>query len=126
MKYLSPFLFSIALVACGGDSSSSEKELFSLWNDTSDDTPLDLRGGSLGEVNAISFYALDGSQCDCELRFLGTEDSGSYVLNSCSYVYGSSAGGDPGCESINHTGTYSKSAKSLEICDSDQDCTIYK
>ena len=126
MKYLSPFLISIALVACGGDSSSSDKELFSLWNDTSDNSPLDLTGGSLGSTMTLSLFEADGSQCDCNLRLIGTESSGSYTLNNCTYDYGSSADGDPGCEAYNHSGTYSKTSNSLTICDAELDCTNYK
>lgn len=128
MKLITILLTSIVLTACGGSSSGgdSEKELFSLWKEVANDTPLDLTGGALGGTNGMSFYDTDGAQCDCGLRFLGTEDSGSYVLNNCSYDYGSSAGGDPGCSDLNHTGTYSKTATTLTICDDEQDCTQYK
>ena len=128
MKYLPLLLISSVLVACGGDDGGddSDKGLFSLWNQVGNDIPLDLTGGSFSTAYAFYIFEGDGSQCDCELRFLGTEESGSYVLNNCSYDYGSSESGNPGCEGYNHSGTYSKTATTLTICDNEQDCTSYQ
>lgn len=129
MKFITLILTSIVLTACGGSSGGGEpleKDLFSLWTDSSDGSSMDLTGGSTGSSFTFNIYASDGSQCDCKLRFLGTEDSGSYVLNNCYYDYGSSANGDPGCDSLNHSGTYTKSMTTLEICDDEQDCTKYR
>ena len=129
MKFITLILTSIVLTACGGSSGGGEaleKDLFSLWTDSSDGSSMDLTGGSTGSSFTFNIYASDGSQCDCKLRFLGTEDSGSYVLNNCDYDYGSSANGDPGCSNLNHTGTYSKTASTLTICDDELDCTQYK
>lgn len=128
MKYLSLLLISSVLMACGGDDGGDnpDKGLFSLWNQVGNDVPLDLTGGSFNTAYEFFIFESDGSQCDCALRFLGTEESGTYILNNCAYDVGSSQSGDPGCEGYNHSGTYSKTTTTLTICDNEQDCTSYK
>ena len=119
------FLYILALTACGGDDGSSSKNIFSLWHDTADDTPLDLTGGDFGVDLAFSIWAGDGSPCNCDLRFIGNQSSGNYILNSCYYVSGSGSG-DPGCNALNQTGTYTNSSGTLTTCDSSMDCDTYK
>ena len=106
----------IALTACGGGGSDgdSSKGLFSIWNKTTDNAPLDLRGGSLGTSFEMGFFFAGGAQCNCDNTFIGTETSGSFVLNSCSYKYGSGSE-DPGCNAINQTGSYSKTSSTLNF-----------
>jgi hypothetical protein len=54
----------------------------------------------------FAFFLTGGAQCNCDFRAIGNNSSGSYVINSCIYKIGSSAGGDPGCNALNDTGTY--------------------
>ena len=121
-------VFIAVLTGCGGAESSegNSKPLFSYWEDESGAaSPLDLRGASFDGYREISFFYEDGAQCDCRLRLTGSESSGTYVVNTCYYFYASSANGDPGCDALNHVGTYSKSESRLTICDNEQECTNY-
>lgn len=120
---------TLALSGCGGEEgeSNSEKELFSYWEDVEGEAaPLDLSGASFDGYREFSFIYADGAQCDCRLRMSGSEGSGNYSINTCFYAYGSSADGDPGCDALNHAGTYSKTSDRLTVCDHEQDCTTYK
>lgn len=134
MRFLLLISFCIALISCGGEgdipagsvTTTEEKNLFSLWEETATGNTIDLRAGGLSATYAFYIYLDDGAQCDCELTFLGSETSGNYVLNNCEYDAGSSIDGDPGCNSNNHTGTYNQEGTSLTVCDSTQTCSVYK
>lgn len=116
----------IAITSCSSsDSSTPSKDLFSLWNDTADDSPLDLTGGSLGVEMTFNVFFAGGEECSCDLTLLGTQSSGSWVLNSCSYVFGSGAA-DPGCNAVNDTGTYTNVNALLTIIDSTGDTDTYR
>jgi hypothetical protein len=122
-------LAAILATGCGGEDgeSDSEKGLFSYWEDIEGEaTPLDLSDGSFSGYRDISFFYADGAQCDCHFRVFGSEDRGNYSINTCRYAYASSADGDPGCDALNHTGTYSKTRTELTVCDSEQECTTYE
>lgn len=135
MKPFLILLLTIALLACGGGSpattlsSGTDEEtdegLFREWTETDSGFLLDLTGGALNSNLAYYFVEEDGSRCDCSLTFLGDETSGSYVLKQCTYRVGSS-GGDPGCNSSDHTGTYERDNNRLSICDDTQDCSTYR
>lgn len=103
----------IALSACGGGSGSSEKDLFSLWREATTDLPLDLTGGDFNQDIEMAFFFSSGAQCNCDFRVIGDQSSGAYTRNSCFYVTGSSAGGDPGCNALNESGTYTKENNTL-------------
>lgn len=126
MKLL-PLILAAILAGCGGEGGETgPKSLFSYWEDSQGEaSPMDLRGASFDGYREISFFYADGAQCDCRLRLSGNEERGTYTVNTCYYFYASSANGDPGCDSLNHVGTYSKSNDQLTVCDSEQDCTIY-
>jgi len=117
IKQLIFFTFFIAfLSACGGsdDIPQADKNLFSLWNKTDSNAPLGLEGGEFSQVIPIAFYFQGGEQCNCDFTVLGSQNSGTYVLNSCTYLFNSGSS-DPGCDSINQTGTYSKTTDTLTI-----------
>lgn len=118
--------FMLLLASCGGGGGggNSPKDLFSLWNVVATDAPLDLRGGDFSTPLPISFYFVGGEQCNCTLTVLGTQSSGSYVLNFCAYQLGSGAS-DPGCNALNDTGSYSKTSSILTITNSSMVSTDY-
>ena len=117
---------SIGLVACGGGGGgSSEKDLFSLWTDTDTNAPLDLRGGAFSTPLPMHSYYPDGAQCDCTLTVLGTQSGGTYIINACVYRYGTGSG-DPGCNSLDGTGTYTKTSDTLTTYPSSGSPSTYK
>ena len=125
MKKALPIVLAVAIItlsACGGGSSS--KDLFSLWNDVNTAQPLDLRGASF-EPFVLAQYADDGSQCNCVVTLIGEQSSGTWVRNFCTYVVGSGPR-DPGCNSLNDTGTYKKSSDQLQIVDSSGTSFVYR
>ena len=126
IKYLFATLTITLLISCSsGGGGSSSKDLFSLWNDVEDDTPLDLTGSDFSTDIPFNFFFAGGAQCNCDLTVLGTQKSGTYIVNSCFYQSGSGSG-DPGCNALNDTGTYTNSSGTLKIINSAQDVTTYK
>jgi hypothetical protein len=122
-------ILSLLLLGCGsGDSGSGDKEkdLFSLWRESGGSGIMDLTGGAFGQGLSYSLFESDGSECRCDLRLLGDDESGNYILNSCFFVAGTSSNGDPGCNSYNHTGTYEKEGNALTVCNSAGSCTAYE
>ncbi len=73
----------------------------------------------------FSFFFVGGEQCNCNLTVLGTQSSGSYVVNSCVYQFGSGAS-DPGCNALNDTGTYTNSSSTLTITSSTGEVSTYR
>ncbi|GAA6141622.1 hypothetical protein [Hydrogenophaga sp. 5NK40-0174] len=114
LRFAAAALMVAGLVACGGGGEDKTKDLFSLWNRDSDNVPLDLTGGEFSTPLLMYFYTTDGSQCNCNMTFVGEQHEGTFVVNSCRYVPGSGAG-DPGCTSFNGTGKYFKNDGQLTI-----------
>lgn len=117
-------LFSLiilsTLISCGGGgggggTAPASKNLFSLWKNTTTNAPMDLTGGSFGAPIGMYFFFSGGAQCRCTMNAIGDQSSGSWALSSCYYVVGSGAS-DPGCTSLNDTGTYTLSNNTLSIC----------
>lgn len=102
-----------ALTACGGGGGSDSKDLFSLWTRDGDNSSLELSGGALNTPLLVSTFDQDGSQCNCTMRFIGTQESGSLTINACYFV--TSPVKDPGCSKRGGSGTYSKSASILTL-----------
>ena len=123
---LTSVVFGALLVTgCGGGGDSSSKDLFSLWNSVDDNTPLELTGGTFSRNLPLVTFFPAGEQCNCDLTILGTQSSGSYIINSCTYLIGSGTQ-DPGCNAINDTGNYSKTSDTLTTTNSTQVVTTYK
>lgn len=120
MKRLS-LVLAVFLVACGKSgstsSSSSSKSLWSVWSDASGYS-VDLRNGSLG-TPLIFAYSVSGQiVCGCGISLAGTESSGTYAVASCIFnPLGNYTGADPGCTSLEGSGTFEHSGSTLTVCD---------
>ena len=121
----------LILLGCSPDDSSdspkADKNLFSLWTpqDPTDPT-LSLENLDFNQQTGYAFTFSTGDQCNCLIRFIGTQSSGQYTLNSCTYVVGSGSGVYTNCSALNHSGTYNKSSDTLTICDNTGSCGSYK
>lgn len=107
---------AVLLSACGGGGDDeSSKELFSLWT-RDDGVRIDLTGGALRTPFPLAFFRPNGAQCNCTMTVVGTQDSGSVVINQCYYVAGSAANApDPACSVHNATGNYTKNNNVLTL-----------
>ncbi|MBV1882261.1 MAG: hypothetical protein KUG82_11545 [Pseudomonadales bacterium] len=125
MRYASlSICLVIMLSGCGGSDSSSDKDLFSLWTATDSSLVLDLTNGDFSTPTDFFFDMGNGALCGCTLTAFGSQASGTYTFNSCTYEIGSSSRGDPGCNALNHTGTYTKSGNVLTTYDSFGEATF--
>lgn len=104
---------AILLGACGGGGSDS-KDLFSLWTRDGDGAKIDLSAGAFNTPFLWSEFDQDGSQCNCVIRAIGDQSNGTFVVNQCYYVRGSSSR-DPGCSARNRTGNYTNANSVLTI-----------
>ena len=113
-------LVSLMTVGCAGSGGSSgggssAKSLASVWTKSDNSFTLNMTGLQLGVAQNISFTFAAGAICQCSMTATGLETSGNYALSSCTYTSGGA--GDPGCASLNSTGTFSKPSSQLSICD---------
>jgi hypothetical protein len=106
------------LIACGGSSGggTDNKDLFSLWllDGSEGKTQLDLDGLGFNTPTDYVITVSDGSSCTCELSFNGRQDEGTYILNYCSFNYGS-GNTELNCNALNQTGIYTKDKDTLTI-----------
>lgn len=125
--YLLLLIFLTAACGSGGGSSSggsSDKNLFGVWTHTTTGWVMDLTGGSLNSNLVFRFLFNTGAQCSCTFNAIGTQSSGNYVLSNCTYVNGTGTG-NPGCNSLNNSGSYTKNSATLTVCDSNG-CGTYQ
>lgn len=105
---------AILLTACGGGDDS--KDLFSLWTRDGDGARIDLSGGALSTPFQLALFRSNGAQCNCTLTAVGTQNSGTFVINQCFYVAGSAASAPtPACTIHNGTSSYTKTSSVLTI-----------
>lgn len=128
LKTIVVLISVLSLTACGGEDENtaatvSDKNLFSSWADTGSSFILDLSAATFG-TTAIGFFFAGGEICACNLTIAGTQSSGNYALTSCTYSTGSGGGVDPGCSSANGSGTYTKTATTLTMCD--PSCIVFQ
>ncbi len=105
----------------GGGGSATNKNLFSIWTRTDLAISLDLRSESLATPATFAVTFSSGATCSCTATMTGTQSAGNYSLAGCAYVSGGS--GDPGCAGLDETGTFTKSALVLNLCD--PTCGVY-
>lgn len=131
MKRLALAIFIVTQFGCGGKgggssggSSSTPKSVWSTWTYTSggNSAVLDLNGGQFGVQQGFGIMFLPSTAvCTCQFIANGDNSSGNYTFSSCTYSSGGS--GDPGCASLNTTGTYTNDGTTLTACDSS--CASY-
>lgn len=103
------------LTACDG-GGGGDKDLFSLWTRDGDSVRIELTGGALSTPFALALFRPDGAQCNCTMTVIGTQQSGSVVINQCFYVTGSAAQAPtPACSVHNSTGSYTKTSDVLTL-----------
>lgn len=110
----------LALSGCGkkdggSNEAAADKSLFSKWTATTNGFPLDLTGGKIGANQLIIAFA-NGSSCTLTLTLTGGQTAGQYSVTNSTYAGGGP--GDPGCSTLNETGSYGKSASELTMCSS--------
>jgi len=123
----------LILLGCSPDDSSdspkADKNLFSYWSRTDGQLQLDFSGGEFGKTAIFPWSFTGGDQCNCLLTFLGTQSSGGFTLNNCTYQIGSGPG-LINCSDLNQTGTFTKTADTLNMCtnmlDGSKACYDYK
>lgn len=119
----------LTAVACGSggggsSSSSSSKALWSTWTSSNDELVLNLNGGQFNDTQG--FYLIvepSGAECLCQFNASGSNSSGSYSLTGCAYSSGGS--GDPGCATLDQTGTFTNNGTNLTACTTGNACTTY-
>ena len=116
-KYFIVFVLILIQGCSSSDDAPAVKDLFSLWTEDGTGAIYDFTGGTLNNFFPFTLVFSGGEECDCDLTMLGTQTVGNWVLNSCVYDFGSGSA-DPGCNSLNQTGTYSKTNTILTIIDS--------
>lgn len=127
MKKIILGLLLIALCGCGGGGgggggSSANKSVWSTWTSSSDDFVMNLYGGAFGVPSLFYFnFEPSGATCGCDFVANGNNSSGSYMFSSCAYTSGGS--GDPGCASLDVSGTYTNNGTNLTACDTG--CVTY-
>lgn len=115
------------VTGCGGDDepqAPASKSLFSSWAyQGSAGGILDFTGMKFGSQKFR--IILSGAACDCTLSLAGTEESGNIIISQCTYNASASGGGaDPGCSGLYSSGSYTKTADTLTVCD--PGCGTYK
>lgn len=78
-------MLTLALTACGGDSSSSSDKgssdtVFDMW--AMGDGILNFRGMVL-DINYPFGFTTDDTKCMCDIQFMGYENRGSIIISAC-------------------------------------------
>jgi len=100
------------------DDAVASKGLLSVWTAEDNSLTLDLTGVQLNQATPFDFILLTGEVCNCGAILSGSLTSGSFAVASCTYQSSTGSGLDPGCASLNSSGTYSKTGSVLSFCDS--------
>jgi len=87
-------------------TSASSKPLFSAWQGPN--FTIDVSGGDFG-WNNIRFNQADGSYCDGEISFVGTETQGIFVITN-------QGGFSPDCMMYSIRADYTKTGDILTVC----------
>lgn len=80
-------MLTLAITACGGDSSSSSSDkantetVFDMWA-TGDGGLLNFRGMVM-DVNFPFGFTSDETKCTCDILFMGYENRGSIIVSAC-------------------------------------------
>lgn len=114
-------LSAVLVIGCGkrgSTDSTAEKSLYSTWKLDSSDYYLDLSSLTFGVPYVFQLTDINHRVvCSCSFTATGTEASGSYTLSSCTY-YSGSGYSDPGCSTLDGSGTFTHNKDLLVVCDS--------
>ena len=113
-KMIILMVISGCLSACGEElqsSKGSSKDLFSKWTNQVNGIEFDFTGGTYGP-QAFRYYVNATNGCDCTLEVLGTNDSGTASLSSCSHF-----GATDYCTAGTVIYNYTNENATLTLCD---------
>lgn len=107
----------VLLAACAKKADApvadtvASKPLASTWDNTTwrFDIPATV---VFGLNNPITFTHQTGDTCACVVLPTGTTASGTYVVSSCGF----SGSKDPGCATLNETGSFGLANSVLTLC----------
>lgn len=125
-------LFGLLAIGCGsgggggadaaGPGIAGGKSVFSKWTNINSGSFIDLTGGTFGQAMSFAVDVGSGNICTCDLKVIGDEASGTYMLTNC-FVSG---GGTANCSAQNDIGTYSKANGQLELCADPGNCSKWQ
>lgn len=133
MKRILLIIVSIGLAACGssGDGSGAVaetcgKDITSSWETRSFEaiqSSLDLSSHFIGTTRGTSIVFAGGETCTVDVKLTGSDCSGEALVTNALYAGGGS--GDPGCDDLEETYSYSVGVLFLSLC-VDGDCTEFE
>lgn len=114
------FGLCFALFGCGsggGSSGVTTKSLFSVWTRTNQGLTqtLDFTNSTFGTFPMHRTFAT-GHVCTWDMTLGGNESAGTFASSNSAYVAGTGNGVDPGCNSLNDSGTFRKDGNNLYFC----------
>lgn len=140
MKNLIIMLISLTFISCSGDEEKEyetcdavcqlaqgtpqyeprPKDLFNIWEEEQTSFYLDLKEAEFDLPMTFAYWFDDGSVCLCEFTISGNQTSGNWDMNYCYYEQWDAENyNDPGCNSLNDIGVYSKNNDTLIITSTD-------
>ena len=114
MRYIILLVLLTGCAKMDGKNDSRAKDLFSSWTGETSGTTLDLRNMVFGQQPiTIAFSASSG--CNCTIDIVGSQDSGTATLFSCTQYGPTNYCGGIGTTIYSYTNSYSGV---LELCSS--------
>lgn len=105
----------LLLTACGGGAQDvPQKPLFSTWIGDANGLEVDLSMASFAATRIFQVRYADGSQCQCNIYFSGTELAGDLAVHAC-YHPEATSDQDPGCFAKGGAASYTNEHGVLSI-----------
>lgn len=113
----------LMLMGAGCGSAPDSKDLFSVWaRQNPPGMILDFSGMHIGSNTLrVTVSSPFSAVCVCTIAISGTQDSGQYVIGGCSKESGTGTESD--CDSLESSGTFSKTTDTLHVCNASAVCT---